>query len=148
MSTEEYKEALDFMSKSLVQEQGNVGIFWYNTATHQLYGVHKESPYDKNINCGDGLISCSLLHKNLWKKEFYNQKFTKTSGPFVGDYKDRPRGRVFYNPRNKQFIVCVDSWIHDNTEAIDVIVEEFGLENENYEFTIQEHWELGMGYGE
>lgn len=63
-------------------------------------------------------------------------------------YQGKPRGRVFYNPATKQFIVCVGSWINDHPEAVDVIVDEFGLENEDYEFSVQEHWELGMGYGD
>lgn len=57
-------------------------------------------------------------------------------------------GRVFFNPETKKFIVCVGSWISESPEAIDVIVDEYELENEDYEFAIREHWELGMGYGE
>ncbi|MCC8176890.1 MAG: hypothetical protein LIO91_10770 [Bacteroidales bacterium] len=148
MSSEEYQDALNFMEKSLEIHQGQVGIFWYNGALNTLYGVHKESPQGKQANCGGGLVSCSLLHKNLWKKEYNKQKFTTGSGPFIGDYKDRPRGRVFYNPKTKKFFVCVGSWINEHPEAVDVIVDEFGLENEDYEFSIQEHWELGMGYGD
>lgn len=57
-------------------------------------------------------------------------------------------GRVFFNPESNKFTVCVGSWISENPDAIDVIVEEFALENEDYDFAIREHWELGMGYGE
>lgn len=148
MSEKEYQEALDFMEQSLVEGQGQVGIFWYNRARNELFGVYKESPWGKAVNCGGGLVSCTLLHKNLWKKEFNKQKFTTGQGPYIGDYKDKPRGRIFFDPSRKHFIVCVGSWISEYPDAIDVIVQEFGLENEDYEFTIQEHWEIGMGYGD
>lgn len=136
------------MEKSLVEGQGQVGIFWYSPANNSLFGTYKESPYDKPANCGGGLVSCSLLHKNLWNSEFNKQKFSTGNDPFIGDYKDKPRGRVFFSPSDKRFIVCVGSWISECPDAIDTIVNEFGLENENYEFSVQEHWELGMGYGE
>ena len=148
MSDKEYKQALDFMEQSLVHGKGKVGIFWYSPVNNALFGVYKESPWDKPVNCGGGLVSCSLLHKNLWKKEFNKQKFTTGVDPFIGDYKDKPRGRVFFNPESKKFTVCVGSWISENPDAIDVIVEEYEIENEDYEFAIREHWELGMGYGE
>ncbi|MCD8387240.1 MAG: hypothetical protein LUD17_10170 [Bacteroidales bacterium] len=139
MSAEEYKEALNFMEKGLVKGKGQIGIFWYSPMNNSLFGVYKESPYGKAINCGGGLISCSLLHKNLWKKEFNKQKFSGKNGPFIGDYKDKPRGRVFFNPANNKFIVCVGSWISEHPDAVDIIVDEYGLENEDYEFTVQEH---------
>lgn len=148
MSDTEYNQALQFMEKNLVQEQGLVGIFWYDVRDKKLFGVHKESPFGCEINCGGGLVSCDLLHKNLWKKELNKQKFSNIPGPFVGDYKDIPRGRIFFKPDEKKFFVCVGSWISEHTEVVDLVVEEFCLENENYEFVIREHWELGMGYGD
>lgn len=124
MTDTEYSQALQFMKKNLVKEQGLVGIFWYDVRDKKLFGVHKESPFNHEINCGGGLVSC------------------------VGDYKDIPRGRIFFKPDEKKFFVCVGSWISEHTEVIDLVVEEFCLENENYEFVIREHWELGMGYGD
>ena len=124
MSDTEYSQALQFMEKNLVKEQGLVGIFWYDVRDKKLFGVHKESPFNREVNCGGGLVSC------------------------VGDYKDIPRGRIFFKPDEKKFFVCVGSWSSDHTEVIDLVVEEFCLENENYEFVIREHWELGMGYGD
>lgn len=120
MSDTEYNQALQFMEKNLVQEQGLVGIFWYDVRDKKLFGVHKESPFGREINCGGGLVSCDS---------------------------DIPRGRIFFKLDEKKFFVCVGSWISEHTEVVDLVVEEFCLENENYEFVIREHWELGMGYG-
>ena len=122
----------------------------YNVRTKSLFGViavDKDSFSKPNV--GGGLISCKELHKNIWKKEFNKQKFKNNGiGPFIGDYKDTPRGRIFYNPNNNQYIINVGSWIKEHTECIDEIIEEFNLENENYSVEIAEHWEIGCGWGD
>jgi hypothetical protein len=148
---EHVKNAMDAMSANLEsQDNPKVGIFWYNVRTKSLFGViavDKDSFSKPNV--GGGLISCKELHKNIWKKEFNKQKFKNNGvGPFIGDYKDTPRGRIFYNPNNNQYIINVGSWIKEHTECIDEIIEEFNLENENYSVEIAEHWEIGCGWGD
>ena len=39
----------------------------------------------------------------------------------------KPRGRVFYQPADDQYIIAVGSWIDQNPEAIGQIIEEFDL---------------------
>lgn len=145
------KNTMDVMSANLeTQEKPKVGIFWYDVRTKSLFGVvavDKDSITKPNV--GGGLIRCYELHKTIWKKEFHKQKFKYDGkGPFIGDYKDTPRGRIFYNPSTDQFIVNVGSWIKDHTECIDEIIEEFNLENVNYSIEIAPHWELGCGWGD
>ena len=84
---EQYDEAIKLMASN--RGRGNepkVGIFWYNISLKQLFGVvsHKRSDYLKP-NAGGGLITCSEMHEDVWKKEFYKQKFhNKGIGPFKG----------------------------------------------------------------
>lgn len=150
-SDEHMKNAMDVMSSNLeTQDNPKVGIFWYDIRTKSLFGVvavDKDSFAKPNV--GGGLISCYELHKTVWKKGFNKQKFKNNGiGPFVGDYKDTPRGRIFYNPKNDQFIINVGSWIKEHTECIDEILDEFDLNNQNYSIEIAPHWEIGCGWGD
>ena len=65
---------------------------------------------------------------------------------FIGDYKDKPRGRIFYEPKEQLFKVCVGDWIKENRDAIDIIVDEFGLLDSTFDFVISNHWDIGMGW--
>ena len=100
-----------------------------------------------NPKVGGGLITCSELHKNVWKKG-YNKQMYKLGGkgPFVGDYKDTPRGIIFYNPNTNQFIINVGSWINEHKECIEEVLEEFDLYNQNVKVEIAPHWEIGCGW--
>ena len=148
---EEMNDMLDAMSQNLeTQDNPKVGIFWYNTIKKELFGVvavDKDSFSKPNV--GGGLISCKELHKDIWKKNFNRQKFKNNGvGPFVGDYKDTPRGRIFYNPKNDQYTIMVGSWINDCKECIALVIEEFNLEQTNFVVKTGFHWELGCGYGD
>ena len=151
-SNEEHiQNTLDVMSQGLYeQEKPKVGIFWYDKKTQSLFGVvavDKDSFVKPNV--GGGLISCRELHKYVWKKGFNKQKFKLDGkGPFIGDYKDTPRGRIFYNPSTNQFIINVGSWIKEYPECIDEIIDEFELYNQNYTIEIAPHWEIGCGWGD
>ena len=150
MSDNDYKIACELMEEGLKKGDGYVGIFWYSPVLNQLFGVYKEKTFEASRAEG-GLVTCSLLHKNLWKKEFNKQKFSGSNGLFIGDYKDKPRGRIFYSPTEDKFYVMVGSWIKEgeNYRVIDLIIDEFGLENENYEIDdTKQHWDIGMGYGD
>lgn len=130
------------------QENPKVGIFWYQQVAKRLFGViavDKDSI--KKPNVGGGLITCYELHKDVWKKRFREQKYKNNGvGPYTGDYKDHARGRVFYNPNIDTYQIGVGSWINDNPEAKEMILEEFNLQNQKYEFKIIIHWEIGMGW--
>lgn len=150
-SEEEMNNMLDVMSQNFSsQDNPKVGIFWYNSIKKELFGVvaiDKDSFSKPNV--GSGLISCKELHKNIWKKNFNRQKFKNNGiGPFIGDYKDTPRGRIFYNTKDDQYIIMVGSWIKEREECIPLVIEEFNLENTNYVIKTGFHWELGCGYGD
>jgi hypothetical protein len=75
----------------------------------------------------------------------FKEKLTNTY-PYNGDYKNKPRGRIFY--KNNTFYVMVGSWIYDdeNYRAIDLIEETFDLTNENVEILDDFHWDIGSGW--
>lgn len=146
---EEYQNAIDVMQANMdTQDNPKVGIFWYQPYGNQLFGV---VAVDKNSivkpNVGGGLISCYELHKDVWKKEFRKQKYHNNGeGPFKGDYKDKPRGCIMYNPATDTYQIMVGSWINDHLEAIDVICRQFNLINQKVEVVRSIHWDIGMGW--
>ena len=145
----EYQNAIDVMQANMgTQDNPKVGIFWYQPYGNQLFGVvavDKDSIVRPNV--GGGLVSCYELHKDVWKKEYNRQKY-KNHGvePYKGDYKDKPRGRVMYNPATDTYQIMVGSWINEHLEAIDVICKQFNLSNQNVEVIRSIHWEIGMGW--
>ena len=150
-SDEHIQNTMDVMSSNLdTQEKPKVGIFWYDTRDKVLFGVvavDKDSFSKPNV--GGGLISCRELHKAVWAKGFNKQKFKLNGvGPFVGDYKDTPRVRIFYNPQTNHYTINVGSWIREHTECIDEILSEFNLENEDFSVEIAPHWDIGCGWGD
>lgn len=148
-SQEEHDTAIEAMSAHLEdQDNGKVGIFWYDVRHKALFGViavDKDSFEKPNV--GGGLISCRELHAKVWAKGFNRQKYKLDGkGPFVGDYKDTPRGRVFYDPSRDLYLIKVGSWIHDHHEAIDEILDEFDLRGLNFEISVDSHWDIGCGW--
>lgn len=150
-SEEQYREAMETMAANRgAGEEPKVGIFWYNATLKQLFGVvtHKRTDYLKP-NAGGGLITCSEMHEDVWKKEFRRQKYHNNGvGPFKGEYQFKPRGRVFYSPTNDQYIIAVGSWIEQNEEAIDQIIEEFDLPREKTIVQKASHWDIGQTWND
>jgi len=146
-SEEQYKEAIDTMAKNRgAGDEPKVGIFWYNPTLKQLFGVvsHKRTDYLRP-NAGGGLITCSEMHEDVWKKEFRKQKYHGGGiGPFKGEYQMKPRGRVFYSPSDDQYIIAVGSWIDENQDAIDLIIEEYDLPREKTVVQKASHWDIGQ----
>ena len=136
----------------LPPNSGKVGIFWYDRVDESLFGVVKESPYlesskiNSNLPSGEKAITVKRLHKQIWAKEFNKNKSLGIKSPFVGDYKDTPRGRVFYIVDEKKFVICVGEWIKDYNDVVDLIVDEFDLWDEKYEINIDHHWDIGSGW--
>lgn len=130
---------------------GKVGIFWYNIKNKELFGIVSESPYiDSNktnskLPNGEFAITTNKLHKQICQKEYNKQKIKTGSGPFIGDYKDTPRGRIFYIPNEKKFVICVGDWIKEYDEALDLIIDQFDLWDETYEVNIDSHLDIGSG---
>ena len=146
-SEEQYREAINTMAKNRgAGDEPKVGIFWYNATLKQLFGVvtHKRTDYLRP-NAGGGLITCSEMHEDIWKKEFRKQKYHGGGiGPFKGEYQMKPRGRVFYSPADDQYIIAVGSWIDENQEAIDLIIEEFDLPRDKTVVQKACHWDIGQ----
>jgi len=145
----EAQQTLEAMAANLQnQDAPKVGIFWYQEQGERLFGVvavNKDSIVKPNV--GGGLITCSELHKDIWKKRFREQKYKLGGvGPYTGDYKDHCRGRVFYNPATDTYQIMVGSWIDNNPQAIEMIVEEFNLERVHYEVKTSYHWDIGCGW--
>ncbi|WQJ53552.1 MAG: hypothetical protein [Wendovervirus sonii] len=148
-SSDKIKQMMDFMDENLKEhEKPKVGIFWYSPRIHDLFGV---VAIDTDIQIEKeqrDMVSCKELHKYVWKKQYNYYKYHGGSDLFKGDYKDTPRGRVFYCQSQDTYIVMVGSWIEQYPEVIDLVKIEFNLENENVIIEKGEHWEIGMGYGE
>lgn len=150
-SEKEYQEAMETMAKNRgAGEEPKVGIFWYNATLKELFGVvsHKRTDYLKP-NAGGGLITCSEMHEDIWKKEFRKQKYHHNGvGPFKGEYQNKPRGRVFYSPAKDQYIIAVGSWIDNHAEVIDLIIEEFDLPRTKTIVQKATHWDIGQTWND
>lgn len=137
------ERTMEAMAQNLeTQNNPKVGIFWYSPVNKSLFGViaiDKDS-YSKP-NAGGGLITCKELHEDVWKRNQQNDRSF-----YVGDYRQTPRGSVFYSPDEDKFYIMVGSWINDNPEAIDLIIDRYDLDNCNVEVKISIHWEIGMGW--
>ena len=145
----EEKAVMEQMSANRGKDdEPKVGIFWYNRATNQLYGVvsHRVSDYSK-ANASDGRITCSEMHEDVWKKEFRKQKNQYGGqGPFVGAYQDKPRGRVFYHIDNGTFEVAVGKWIEEYPQAYEEILKEFNLPPDKTTAKYAYHWDIGQSW--
>ena len=150
-SEQQYREAMDTMERNRgAGDEPKVGIFWYNATLKELFGVvtHKRTDYLKP-NAGGGLITCSEMHEDVWKKEFRRQKYHGGGiGPFKGEYQMKPRGRVFYSPADDQYIIAVGTWIDNNSEAIGLIIEEFDLPKEKTIVQKASHWDIGQTWND
>lgn len=148
-SAEEYKSVMALMSANRGKDsEPKVGIFWYNRARNELFGVisHKLSDYDR-ANASDGRITCSEMHEDVWKREFRKQKYhSDGNGPFIGAYQDKPRGRVFYNIETETFEVAVGKWIEEYPQAYELILEEFNLPKDKTSAKYAIHWDIGMSW--
>ena len=75
-SKQDYAQMIRFMEANRGHgSDPKVGIFWYNVAWKELFGVvsHPVRDYSK-ANASDGRISCSELHEDVWRKEYNRQK--------------------------------------------------------------------------
>jgi hypothetical protein len=135
------ERTMETMAQNLeTQNNPKVGIFWYSPVNKSLFGViaiDKDS-YSKP-NAGGGLITSKELHEDVWKRNQQNDRSF-----YVGDYRQTPRGSVFYSPDEDKFYIMVGSWINENPDAIDLIIDRYDLNNCNVEVKISIHWEIGM----
>jgi hypothetical protein len=129
------------------QDSPKIGIFWYDIRNDDLFGVLFSQVSEARIS--NGLASINTLHRDYWKRQYNKLKF-KNNGtevyPFIGGYQDTPRGRIFYDVKNEMFIIKVGSWINIYPNAKTLIIDEFNLNGQQYQFEIDQHWEIGQGW--
>ena len=146
MSRTDYAEVIRQMEANRGHAKDpKVGIFWYNRAWKELFGVvsHPVRDYTR-ANASDGRITCSEMHEDVWRKEYNRQKHHGDGkGPFIGPYEQKPRGRVFYLMEEDRFVVAVGKWLEENPEARELILEEFDLPADRTTFEYAVHWDIG-----
>lgn len=137
--------ALDTMSKSNAsQDDAYIGPFWYDPNKNEVYGNVMTLASDKPFYSSKGkkIRTGNALHKNIWQKESRRNKDPR----FQGDYKLKPRGRVF-EYEDDGFVVYVGNWIKQYPEAKEEILDVFQLPKST-KFVIDEHWDIGHGWSE
>lgn len=87
------------------------------------------------------------MHEDIWKREFRKQKYRGDgSGPYIGAYQDKPRGRIFYNIVSDTYEVAVGKWLEEYPQAYELILEEFNLPKEKTSAKYAIHWDIGMSW--
>jgi len=129
-------------------ETPKVGIFWYSEGRNELFGVvsHPVDDYSR-ANASNGRITCSELHEDVWKKEYYKQRYkSEGTGLFIGAYQDKPRGRVFYHIDDDTFEVACGKWLQQYPHVYDMILREFNLPPERTTAKYAIHWDIGQSW--
>jgi Txe/YoeB family toxin of Txe-Axe toxin-antitoxin module len=146
---DEYRSVLAQMAANRGKgDMPKVGIFWYSVGRDELFGVvsHPVDDYSK-ANAVDGRITCSELHEDIWKKEFYKQRYKGDgTGLFVGPYQDKPRGRVFYHIDDDTYEVAAGKWLEEYPHVYDMILKEFNLPPEKTSAKYAIHWDIGQSW--
>lgn len=144
---EEHERYINLMKESLDAPEPMVGTFWYNPKKNELFGVYKKPLDDKDVRgCSYGLTT-KKLHKDIWKKEMFKLKSKgQNTFPYIGQYEDKPRGRIFFY--DGIFDITVGNWIEedDNVRAIELVKEEFNLTDEDVRVVKDRHWDIGVGW--
>ena len=153
MSKNERKMAIDTMSDNFdIQNNPEVGIFWYDETEDELFGVNKAFASELQFNA-NGYKNLGILHKDWWKKQQEKMLRKKKPMGILGqDYTKVPRGRVWEKKTGKDaiFQMMCGKWIEDyGREHIENIVrEEFNLQNVLFEIVVDTHWDIGHGWSQ
>lgn len=143
------QELIDIM-RQFDSDEPEVGIFWYDTSSKELFGCNS-IPVSQAVD-NKGRRTYGKLHKTVWKKE-YNRALSKNDKDSIYlnyDYTKIPRGRIFYE--NGKFKVMVGKWAFDKSVCdkdtlLSLVIEEFNLP-EDSELEYSSHWDLGHGWSE
>ena len=116
----------------MIEENPSVGIFWYDFASHSLFGVRKQEVTPSQIETAacEGLpfIIYPETNEEVWQQE-----------KFPGDYVRTPRGRVSWVVN--RFVVLVGSWARPIEDELTVLLQaEFSLPS--LELVFDEHWDV------
>lgn len=128
-----------------IQDDAYLGPFWYDADNKELYGVVKalaeDCPWYKNNEFNTDVRTGRALHQAIWKKESFRGKDSR----FTGDYRFKPRGRVF-EFKDRGYVICVGNWIDANIDAIEEIMFEFNLPEDKTKVLKNTHWDIGHGW--
>lgn len=148
-SEDEYRSVIAQMEANRGKgDAPKVGIFWYSIGRDELFGVvsHPVDDYSR-ANASDGRITCSELHEDIWKKEYYKQRYKNDGkGLFIGPYQDKPRGRIFYRIDDDTYEVAAGKWLEEYPHVYDMILKEFNLPPERTTAKYAIHWDLGQSW--
>jgi len=130
-------------------DEGYVGIFWYNAKNKELFGVLKSFASDIPFN-NKGKKTIHKLHKTYWDKQYHKAKAGNADKIFLTkDYTMIPRGRVFQCEQDNVFEVRVGKWIDGDVANIKkLIIDEFELHEQKVELVYDSHWDIGKGWSE
>jgi hypothetical protein len=127
------------------QNEPKVGIFWYDEKSDELFGVTKIEASELQFN-NNGLKTVRALHKAWWKRrQMQARAKNQYTSVFMQDYTQIPRGWIF-ETKDGLFQLMCGSWI--NEHIVDLVKEEFDLQNAPFEVNVDEHWEIGHGWSE
>ena len=130
------------------QDDPDVGIFWYDADSDDLFGVvavslDEAKAFRSRLFNNREVRTCQKLHHRVWQKEHFRGKDRR----FNGDWTKVPRGRVFALD-DSTFVVMVGHWIRQYPQVMDYVLDEFQLPEDNTEFRIDRHWDIGHGYAD
>ena len=146
-SKEEHDKAINLMSTFFENDNPKVGIFWLNPVTMTLFGVQKEDAPSTDEHT---YYTYKKLHKSYWQKQ-HNRAVAKNDTKSIyyneHDYTKIPRSRIWII--GNKFVVKVGTWFNDIdiVKFSELLEDEFNLPS-NFEFDIDEHWNLGRGWSE
>ena len=145
MSQEDYAQVIRQMEANRGHgDDPKVGIFWYNESLKELFGIVSQPILDYVKAKASGIVSCVEKHEDVWRREYNRQKYHGDgSGPYIGPYEQKPRGRVFYQMEEDRFIVAVGKWLDEYPEARELILKEFDLPAGKTSFEYAIHWDIG-----
>lgn len=131
----EEEELVESMRKRRNLVNPEVGSFFYDIDNHKLILVDS-IPMKYCPTNGGGKKTTDKLHEDVW---YENGK--------DGDFKDCPRGRVFYDVKEQKYKLMLGDWAKDITEEIlNNVKKRFHLENESVEIGFANHWNIGEGF--
>jgi hypothetical protein len=124
-------------------KKAEVGIFWYNPLSEELFEVHSIPA----ITLTKDQLTYPKLHKTIWQKLHHSALNKHKKGlpydpVYLSDYTQVPRGRIFF--KENKFYVFVGNWITEDIKKL--IIKQFNLQKCNVTFKEDEHWNLGHGW--
>ncbi|MBR1808327.1 MAG: hypothetical protein IJ776_02955 [Paludibacteraceae bacterium] len=146
LSNSEKKQIMADM-RSYDEPMPAVGIFWYDPAEHDFFGVYKKELTPKMIEeaADKGLpyINYQRLHRQIWKEQYFRALAENKPTKFKGDYTQIPRGRVSWSVN--KFVVFVGQWAKDREDELTMLIDRY-FALPFFEFRYDEHWDLGHGW--